>query len=232
MHFAPDRAGRLIITADDWGYSLRYNAGIEEVARAGAVDAVSAMVLRQACDPGPLHECEVAIGLHVEAPERTGRRELLDAPRRQAERFERKFGAPPAHIDGHHHCHANLPLATAVEDLAEELDVPLRAVSEDHRFRLDERGIRSAHRLVGRIDPGEPALPRVIAEALAEGALPWGATEWMVHPGHPDPESGSAFDEAREEDLELLLRLGDDELLAASRASHGTALTAPAIGSD
>ena len=36
-----DQAGQLIITADDWGYSPRYSAGIEEAARAGAVKATA-----------------------------------------------------------------------------------------------------------------------------------------------------------------------------------------------
>jgi hypothetical protein len=31
----------------------------------------------------------------------------------------------------------------------------------------------------------------------------------MVHPGNPDPGSGSAYDRGRGEDLALLLELGD-----------------------
>jgi predicted glycoside hydrolase/deacetylase ChbG (UPF0249 family) len=222
------QTARLIITADDWGYSRRYNAGIEEAARAGAVDAVSAMVLRPACDPAPILECGVEVGLHLELPEATAHREVFDLPRRQADAFERTFGVLPAYIDGHHHCHATLPLATAAEDMAVELRVPLRAVGEDHRFRLEERGIPCPQRLVGRLDEGMPALPRVLAEALEGEALPWGATEWVVHPGRRDPEAGSSYDRGREEDLALLLRLAHDESLAAVRATHSVAFGATA----
>jgi predicted glycoside hydrolase/deacetylase ChbG (UPF0249 family) len=228
MEMQTQQAGRLIITADDWGYSPRYNAGIEEAARAGAVDAVSALVLRDACDPAPLLECEVEVGLHLEPPESEGRGAALEAPRRQARMFERLFGSPPAYIDGHHHCHATLPLATAVEDLALELRVPLRAVGEDHRFRLEERGIASPDRLVGRMQECEPALPRMLVEAQLAGTLPWGTTEWAVHPGRSDPDSGSSYDRGREEDLALLLRLADDEMLAGARATHRAALGAAA----
>jgi predicted glycoside hydrolase/deacetylase ChbG (UPF0249 family) len=219
-----DQTGQLIITADDWGYSPRYDAGIEEAARAGAVDAVSVLALRPASDPQPLLDCGVEIGLHLELPERRGRREVLDAPRRQVEAFGHLFGAPPDYIDGHHHCHAALPLATAAEDLALELRVPMRAVGEDHRFRLEERRIPSPDRLVGRMHEDEPALPQLLIEAIEEEAMPWGTTEWAVHPGHRDPDGDSSYDSGREEDLAQLLRLKDDQTLSSARATHRVAL--------
>lgn len=224
MAAAIDQSGHLIVTADDWGYAPRYNAGIEEAARAGAVDAVGALVLRPACDAGPLLESGVEVGLHLEMPESSGRREVMEAPRRQTEAFEKIFGGPPAYIDGHHHCHATLPIATATEDLALELRVPVRAVGEDHRFRLEERGIASPDRLIGRMHEHEPALPRLLADALDEEALPWGVTEWVVHPGHSDPDSGSSYDRGREADLALVLHLAHDEVLAGARATHRVAL--------
>jgi predicted glycoside hydrolase/deacetylase ChbG (UPF0249 family) len=228
METQTQQAGRLIITADDWGYSPRYDAGIEEAAKAGAVDAVSVLVLRGACDPAPLLECGVEVGLHLELSESAGHDEMLEAPRRQAAAFQGLFGSPPAYIDGHHHCHAALPLATAVEDLALELRVPVRAVGEDHRFRLEERGIASPDRLVGRMHEREPAMPRMLTESLLAGALPWGTTEWAVHPGRTDSDSGSSYDIGREEDLALLLRLAEDETLGPARATHRVALSAAA----
>jgi predicted glycoside hydrolase/deacetylase ChbG (UPF0249 family) len=228
MATATDQTGQLIVTADDWGYSPRYNEGIEEAARAGAVDAVSVMVLREAVDPQRLLDCGVEVGLHLELPESGGRREVMEAPRRQADAFAERFGRPPAFMDGHHHCHAALPIATAAEDLALELRLPVRAVGEDHRFRLEERGIASPDRVVGRMHEHEPALPRVLAEAMAEEALPWGVTEWVVHPGRSDPGTGSDYERGREEDLALLLEMAGNELLSGARATHGEALAAQA----
>ncbi len=224
METREERAGRLIITADDWGYSQRYNAGIAEAAQEGAIDSVSAMVLRDDCDPAPLLDCGVEVGLHLELAGALRRPGLLEEPRRQADAFAQLFGGPPAYIDGHHHCHAALPFAAAVEDLALELRVPLRAAGEDHRFRLEERGIAHPDRLVGRHSEREPALPRLLTEALAAESLPWGTTEWMVHPGHPDPASGSDYDAGREEDLALLLHLADDQVLRSARTTHREAL--------
>ena len=227
MTMASDRPGTLVVTADDWGYSARYNAGIEEAIGAGGVDAVSAMVLRPDCDPGPLLERGVEVGLHLELPESGGHREVLDAPRRQVDAFAKAFGRAPDYIDGHLHCHARPPVAAVTEDVALELRVPVRAVGEDHRFRLQERGIPSADRVIGRLDEREPVMPRVLAEALADGALPSGITEWIVHPGRSDPGSGSSYDRGREQDLALLVQLAEEPLLSGARATHRAALLAP-----
>jgi predicted glycoside hydrolase/deacetylase ChbG (UPF0249 family) len=229
MEMSSGVTGSLIITADDWGYSRRYNDGILEATRSGAVDAVSALVLRPECDPQPLLECGVEVGLHLELqlPAAGGYQELMAAPRLQAESFQRLFGRPPAYIDGHHHCHASLPSATAVEDLALELGVAVRPVGEDHRFRLTERGIASPDRAIGRMDERDPVMPKVLAEALLSGALPWGTTEWVIHPGHSDPETGSSYDRGREEDLALLLRLAEEESLNSARGTHAAVLAAP-----
>ena len=58
---------------------------------------------------------------------------------------------------------------------------------ELHQFEV---GLRSK-------DPAEPPELR---------SLPVGVTEWMTHPGYPDPESGSEYDLARREDLDEILR--------------------------
>ena len=188
---------KLRITADDYGYAPSYDAGILAAARAGALDAVSAMVLRDP-DPAPLLESGVEIGLHLEplglAP--------LD---QQWKRFEDVFGRAPAHVDGHKHCHAapGGP-ALAVAKLARARGVAVRSVSPRHRRLLRCQGVATPDRLVGRLSEDEPALPSEIS-AWLDGRPPEGLTEWMVHPGYAG--GGSSFDRGREEDLELLLGL-------------------------
>jgi predicted glycoside hydrolase/deacetylase ChbG (UPF0249 family) len=198
----------LIVTADDYGYSRPYNLGILAAARAGALDSVGAMVTRAWCDPGPLQRSGVEVGLHMT------REASLES---QLAVFGRLFGVPPAYIDGHHHCHASGEVAEAVIAAARELDVPVRSVSDGHRDRLRAAGVRTPDRLVGRLEPHEPVRPAILDE------LPPGSTEWMVHPGFPDPALGSAYDAARLEDLELLLsrpvaQAGDGR--AVRRAGH------------
>jgi hypothetical protein len=55
--------------------------------------------------------------------------------------------------------------------------------------------------VIGRMRSNEPAEPPELRN------LGRGVTEWVTHPGHPDPESGSSYDIARQEDLALLQRV-------------------------
>jgi hypothetical protein len=194
---------QLIITADDYGYWPSYNEGILAAIEAGAVCSVSAMVEREYCDPRPLLESGVEVGLHIEFEGRWGPRSA--APARsslqvQVDRFVDLFQRWPAFLNGHHHCHARPELATPVYEMARNIKVPVRSVSEDHRQWLRERGIATPDLLIGRLDTNGPAEPPELR------SLPEGVTEWFTHPGYPDPESGSDYDIARREDLDEILR--------------------------
>jgi predicted glycoside hydrolase/deacetylase ChbG (UPF0249 family) len=228
---------RLIVTADDYGYVSAYDEGILEAARAGAVDAVSAMVGRERCDPTKLVGAGIEIGLHLELPAPEGgadgpdwsgagrasdrEREVAGAALSdQLARFEDLFGAAPAFLNGHHHCHARPGLANIIARVAAERALPVRSVSARHRRLLRCLGVDTPDRLLGRLAPSEPALPSPL-EGGGED-LPRGVSEWMVHPGKRDPGSGSAYDAAREEDLELVLRLRD--VLLPLRGTHARTL--------
>jgi predicted glycoside hydrolase/deacetylase ChbG (UPF0249 family) len=224
----------LIITADDYGYRPSYNRGILEAARAGAVDAVSAMVRRDACHPQPLLAAGVEIGLHVELPEPGTRaasaaeqEAALAALREQLDRFESLFGRPAAYLDGHHHCHARAGLAEAMADEARQQGLAVRSIDAAHRRLLRRMGVATPDRLVGRFTDEEAALPEELRPAVEDGTrLPPGVTEWMVHPGYPDPsfDPGSDYDRGREEDLDLLLGLRLQSRFAGARLTHLAAL--------
>jgi predicted glycoside hydrolase/deacetylase ChbG (UPF0249 family) len=231
----PDEAA-LIITADDYGYSPRYDEGIVEAAAARAVDAVSVMVTRGRVDPGPLLETGTEVGLHLELPTEladgtwagTREREVaLRELRRQLEAFEVALGRPAAYVDGHRHCHAHAGLAAPLAREAADRGLPVRSVDANHRRILRREGVATPDRLIGRYseEPHE-ALPAELRPVVdAGGGLPPGITEWMVHPGHPDPESGSGYDLAREEDLDLLLSLCLLPGLSGARATHAAAFS-------
>jgi predicted glycoside hydrolase/deacetylase ChbG (UPF0249 family) len=221
----------LIVTADDYGYRPSYDAGILEAARAGAVDAVSAMLTRSGCHPEPLLATGVEIGLHLELPEgvtlvaSAGQAAALAALREQLERFEDLFGGPAAFLDGHHHCHAGAGLAEALAHEAGERSLAVRSIDAAHRTLLRRVGVATPDRLVGRLTERQGALPTELRPAVEGGGeLPAGVTEWMVHPGHPDPGSSSDYDLGREEDLDLLLGLRLESRLARARLTHLAAL--------
>jgi predicted glycoside hydrolase/deacetylase ChbG (UPF0249 family) len=230
MRLAP----ALIVSADDYGYGPSYDRGILEAAAGKAVDAVSVMVARSGPGPGPLLTTGVEIGLHLELPielvgdSRAGpwaREAALDALGDQLARFEAAFGRPASFLDGHHHCHAHPGLAAAIAREARSRGMPLRSVSPRHRRLLRCEGVATADRLVGRLSEEGEALPAELRPAIeGRGELPPGVTEWMVHPGHADPASGSSYDRGRTEDLDLLLRLRLQPALAAARCTHAAAL--------
>jgi predicted glycoside hydrolase/deacetylase ChbG (UPF0249 family) len=170
----------------------------------GAIDCVSAMVEREHCDPEPLLDSGVEIGLHIEFEGRWGPRSGAPAKtalRVQLERFGDLFGRWPSFLNGHKHCHARPELATPVFQTAKQIGAPVRSVNPDHRQWLRERGIDTPDLLLGRTESKDDAEPPELKN------LPAGVTEWMVHPGHPDSESGSSYDLARHEDLALLKKM-------------------------
>jgi predicted glycoside hydrolase/deacetylase ChbG (UPF0249 family) len=230
----PER-GTLIITADDYGYAPGYDAGIIEAATARAVDSVSVMVTRERLDAAPLLETGVEVGLHLElsralTEDGTGGPRAREAAVReldeQLQAFRSAMGRQPAYLDGHRHCHAHAGLAPAIAREAARLGLPVRSTDVRHRRILRRAGVATPDRLIGRYsEEPDGALP-VELEPVVEGddALPRGVTEWMVHPGHRDPQSGSGYDQAREEDLDLLLSLCLLPALAGARRTHAAAL--------
>jgi predicted glycoside hydrolase/deacetylase ChbG (UPF0249 family) len=174
----------------------------------------------------------VEIGLHLELFPHGDAAEAGDeqAPAEvalgvQLDRFERLFGRPAAFLDGHHHCHAKPGAAEAVAREAGSLGLPVRSIDAAHRRLLRRESVATADRLVGRLVEGEDALPDEVRAVVTDGRnLPAGVTEWMVHPGHPDPGSGSTYDAGRKEDLDLLLGLAREPRLTAARRSHRDAL--------
>jgi len=223
-----ERTPNLIITADDYGYHPSYDEGILEAAGAGGVDAVSAMVLRGGIDPEALLGTGVEIGLHLELPPGGpgDRASAVAALREQLERFEELFGRPAAYLDGHQHCHARAAAAAVLGGEAAARRLPVRSVGAAHRAMLRRVGAMTPDRLIGRTsEEAEGALPADLRPAVEGGGeLPPGVTEWMVHPGHPDSASGSGYDLARGEDLDLLLSLSLDPTLSAARLGHLAAL--------
>jgi predicted glycoside hydrolase/deacetylase ChbG (UPF0249 family) len=223
----------LIITADDYGYTPGYDEGILEAAGSRAVDSVSVMVTHEGLEPEPLLRTGIEVGLHLELAEELTSGQGADrereaaavALREQLERFESAFGRPPAYLDGHRHCHARSGVAEGIAREAVRLALPVRSVDANHRRLLRRQGVATPDRLVGRYsEEPEEALPAELRPVVdGKGELPQGLTEWMVHPGHPDPRSGSGYDQARQEDLDLLLSLSLLPALADARLTHAAA---------
>jgi hypothetical protein len=219
----------LIITADDLGYDHRYDRGILLAAEEGLIDAASVMVGRPVLDPAAARATGVELGLHLElggssdSPRATAaeRSSAARALEQQLERFTRLFGAPPAYLDGHHHCHARPGLGIVVAEAASAAGCPVRSIDPRHRRLLRCRGVPTQDALIGRLSERQPARPPELDAGLSAGI-----TEWAVHPGLAG--GPSSYDDGREEDLRTLRALQLPE--GVVRTDHA-ALRDPGAGS-
>jgi len=221
---------RLVVNADDFGFSRDVNAGIIEAHERGIVRSTTLMARGAAFDdavrlarahPGLDVGCHLTL---VEAPglpaglsgliraialrripiydELAGQvRRILDA------------GIRLTHLDTHKHTHLLPPVLKAVCRIAQEFGIPW--VRRPVLFRA--RGCRTTDHfagftLTGRFDTA--ALVRVIRK------LRPGLTEFMCHPGRCGPELEGArtrLKASRERELEALCAPQVREALSAAQ---------------
>ena len=187
---------RLIVNADDFGYSAGVNRGIVEAHERGIVTSASLMVDEAGAEAAAAyargHDL-LGVGLHVDLegwwwrlppPLRRG----LDRPllrhaarelRRQLERFRALVGADPTHLDSHKHRHRADALRPLFLAHAAALGVPLR--------QFDSR-VRFCGTFYGQVGAARPNPSAVAPEALVSllESLPPGITELGSHPGYAD----------------------------------------------
>jgi predicted glycoside hydrolase/deacetylase ChbG (UPF0249 family) len=162
---------RLIVNADDLGYTEGVNRGIAEAHRAGIVTSTTLMVDR----PAAAHGVELVaalprlgLGLHavVDGVEPGRCEEELE---RQLARFRELAGRQPTHLDSHHHTHRGAGLLPRFEAFADRHGLPLRDRDVRHEGGFYGAAAVTVERLLGLLD------------GLAEGT-----TELGTHPGRAD----------------------------------------------
>jgi len=190
----------VLVVADDLGYDPAIDAGILEAHRKGVVTATSALV------DGPFGAAAIrgapsslAVGLHLELPAGTGEERAGQELLRQLRAFQEARGAPPTHLDGHRHVHAEPAVLAAVLRVAGPLRLRVRALDAAMRDRIRASGARAADRFVGDADLRPCWTPPVLAAAA--GAVLPGTTEIMIHPGHLPTHVRTSFAAEREEEL-------------------------------
>jgi predicted glycoside hydrolase/deacetylase ChbG (UPF0249 family) len=185
-------AVRLLVVADDLGYDPAIDEGILEAHEKGIVTAASAMV------DGPFAAASIgrapatlALGLHLVLPPGSTAGEAALEARRQIERFEELRGAPPAHLDGHKHVHAEPQVLPALLQVAAARGLRVRALDEGMRDRLRRHGVPATDRFLG--DAG--LRPCWTAGSLLQAleGLTAGSTELMCHPGRAPSHARTSF---------------------------------------
>ena len=179
---------RLIVNADDLGYTEGVSRGILEAHERGIVTSTSLMV----DPPAAEHGVELArrapglsVGLHAlldgVLPERC-EQELT----RQLARFEELVGGRPSHVDSHHHTHREVGVNEVFVRFAEREGLPMRDVAVRH-------------------DPRYYGAAAIGVEPLLEilGGLEDGDTELGCHPGYAEGLA-SSYTTEREQELRTL----------------------------
>lgn len=179
---------RLIVNADDLGYTAEINRGILEAHERGIVTSASLMVDRPgAADGAALARAtpSLSVGLHA-CLDRVETARCEEELARQLARFRELTGGRPTHLDSHHHSHREPGIAEAFAAFAERERLPARdgAVRHEPRFY------------------GEPAIG---VDPLLEilGTLPEGDSELGCHPGYANGLS-SRYTVEREQELRTL----------------------------
>jgi predicted glycoside hydrolase/deacetylase ChbG (UPF0249 family) len=178
---------RLIVNADDLGYTEGVNRGILAAHERGIVTSTTLMVDRPAAEHGVerTRGTSLSVGLHTvldRVPPERCEAEL----ERQLARFEELVGARPTHVDSHHHIHREPALAETFAAFADREGLAMR-----------DRAVRHEPRFYG-----EPAIG---VERLLEilETLPEGDSELGCHPGYADGLR-SRYVEERETELATL----------------------------
>ncbi len=218
---------RLIINADDFGFTRDVNAGIIQAHREGVLTSATLMANGDAFDDAVrlAHETPTLdIGCHlvlVQGCSVLDARLLPETPlrlifqkidayaelRAQIQRIL-AAGIRPTHLDSHKHTHLLPSVFRAVVRLAKEFSIPyirrpLPAIGLYRRLALSS-GIRMTDHLLGF------RLTGTLTEetfAAAVERLPDGETEFLCHPGLLGPELAQAttrLKESRVRELEAL----------------------------
>lgn len=189
-----------LVVADDLGYDPAIDAGILEAHRDGVVRAASALLTGPFAE-GALARAprSLAVGLHLDLPPGLDAPEAEREIRRQLRLFEAIRGAPPVHVDGHRHVHAEPSVLEALLRVAGPLRLRVRALDPAMRDRIRAAGARACDAFLGDADLRPCWTPEQLAAAA--GALPPGITEIMLHPGHLPTQVRTGFAAERETEL-------------------------------
>ena len=193
----------LIVNADDLGASPGITRGILEGHARGVVTSTSLMVDTPWSRESALlarPASRLSVGLHVDlAPGTNGDAsgvDVVQALRRQYDRFTTLMGRPPTHIDSHHNVHLDPPLLASFLAFSRAVGLPLRG-------RSPARYFSSFYGQWG----GESHPEHVSVESLLgmlERRVGAGITELGCHPGYRDPRVPTAYGVEREVELETL----------------------------
>jgi predicted glycoside hydrolase/deacetylase ChbG (UPF0249 family) len=232
----------LIVNADDFGLTRGVSEGILSAHRHGIVTSTTLLVTAnpEREHIARARAAGLGLGLHVNlthgkpltrgkslvSGDGTFRRDPVRSAagvaaadvrgevEAQIERFERLVGAPPTHLDTHHHVGLYAPVREVVLDVARQRGLAVRSQDGGARTRARSAGLRTTDHFFGESGPDAYWSP---ARTLAHlRALPAGVSEFMCHPGWFDADLAySRYGRQREVEM---AGLGTPDARAAAAA--------------
>lgn len=189
---------KIIINADDYGLSKKFNQGTLELIEKGIVTSTTVMIGRDFVNPNDLLKFDdVSVGLHLELSEKTSRGEIVD----QIIKFKEEFGKMPSHLDGHQHCHISDSNIETVVSVAQENELSVRSRFKEDRKILRDHGVRTCDEFVSwhpnRKEKFFDKLDNI--SELAEEVI-----EIVCHPGYFDENCSYPYNKRREEEFSIL----------------------------
>ena len=234
---------RLIINADDFGFTRDVNAGIVHAHREGVLTSTTLMANGDAFEDAVRLAFETPaldIGCHLVLVQGTslltgrpfpeklrhvltalarGQLDVYAEFRAQIEKI-RDTGLQITHLDSHKHTHIVPAVFRAVVRLAQEFEIPyVRLPLDVGRFYqrwAQDRGVHMTDHFLGFRLTGSLTEDSFVA---AVRSLPEGTTEFMCHPGFLGPElqeASTRLKESRVRELEALTSPRIREVMAAA----------------
>ncbi|MFV9510575.1 chitin disaccharide deacetylase [Tepidibacillus sp. LV47] len=223
---------KLIVNADDFGYSKGVNLGIIEAFKHGIVRSTSMMTNM----PGTEHAIslmkenpDLGVGIHLVLT--TGKPVAENVPSLvndsgyfhslrdldkyvkiedvekeftyQLEKFL-SFGFKPTHIDSHHHVHTHEAILPIVIKLAEKYQLPVRKFTQDPLQEEKYKQIKTTDHFIYQFYGDNLTLE--IIEHLLELQYTGETVELMCHPAYLDHDllKGSSYNVQRVNELNIL----------------------------
>lgn len=223
---------KLIVNADDFGYSKGVNLGIIEAYTNGIVTSTTLMVNmphgEHAAKLAKVHS-DLGVGIHLvltcgspvsaDVPSLVDKHgqfhsqrqlfSLAEAPHVERElkaQIETFFalGLHPTHIDSHHHVHAHEIIAPIVARLAKQYGLPVRQASNDSTKNAVEQCLHATERFLANFYGAGVTKGNLLR--MLDEAKGCDTVEMMCHPAYVDAEllNGSSYNVQRVRELEIL----------------------------
>jgi hypothetical protein len=231
---------KVIINADDFGFSESVNLGIIEGHKNGIVTSTTIMVNMPAVEHALnllKQNSSLGLGIHIsltvgkpissnvntlikETGEFYGIAEiqnfanLEDVYKEAKAQIEKLIfnGIYPTHLDSHHHVHTLKNFRYTFFELAKEYNLPIRIINEEHKEEARRFGIRTVDRFSDNFyDSAEgEILIQKLRELPADSVI-----EIMTHPGFMDEDTikRTSYNYKRELELKELIRLKSSKTL-------------------